>query len=220
MDKTVNVIGATGLVGKELIRFLLDDPNVKKIRVFARRFTGLKNQKLEEYIVNFNEPETWEPYLTGDVLYSALGTTLKQAGSKKAQCRVDYTYQYQFAKAASGIGIPTYVLVSSAGANAKSAIFYLRMKGELDEAVQKLPFSTCVILRPSILSGDREKKRIAEEMGNKIMKSVTRYIFRKYRPIEGKIVARAMINSSLYPKKTGVIIAEPDEIFVLAQQEK
>lgn len=220
MNKTVNVIGATGLVGKELVRILLDKPNVNMVRVFARRPTGLKNPKVEEHIVNFDDEETWKPYLTGDVLYSTLGTTLKQAGSKNAQYKVDYTYQFQFAKAAAENGIPSFVLVSSAGANAKSSIFYSRMKGELDEAVQKLPFSNCVILKPSILAGDREIKRTAEEIGNKIMKFVTRFILRKYRPIEGKTVARAMIISSLYPKKPGVIIAELDEIFVLAQQEK
>lgn len=220
MNKTVNVIGATGLVGKELVRILLDEPNVNTIRVFARRPIGLKNPKVEEHIVNFDDEETWKPYLTGDVLYSTLGTTLKQAGSKSAQYKVDYTYQFQFAMAAAENGIPSFVLVSSAGANAKSSIFYSRMKGELDEAVQKLPFSNCVILRPSILAGDREIKRNMEEMGNKFMKFVTRFVFTKYRPIEGKTVARAMINSSLYPKKPGVIIAELDEIFVLAQQEK
>jgi uncharacterized protein YbjT (DUF2867 family) len=156
--------------------------------------------------------------LTGNVLYSTLGTTLKQAGSKPVQYKVDYTYQFQFAKAAAENGIPTYVLVSSAGASAKSSIFYSKMKGELDEAVQKLSFTNCVILRPSILVGERENKRTAEEFANRIMKFISRYIFKKYRPIEGKTVARAMINTSIHQPKPGVLIAELDEIFGLAEK--
>ena len=220
MNKIVIVIGATGLVGKELVKQLLQEPNVNTVRLFVRRKSGFEHPKIEEHIIDFDKPSTWKHLVTGDVLCSTLGTTLKQAGSKPAQYKVDYTYQFLFAQAAAENGVPTFVLVSSAGANASSSIFYSKMKGELDEAVQKLSFTSCVILRPSILVGERENKRAAEEFANKIMKFISRFIFRKYRPIEGKIVARAMINTSIHQPRPGVLIAELDEIFGLAEMKQ
>lgn len=220
MDKIVNVIGATGLVGRELVELLLGEPAVSKVRIFVRRKSPFDNQKLEEHIIDFEQTENWKHLVTGDVLFSALGTTLKKAGSKAAQYKIDYTYQYNFAQAASENGVSTFVLVSSAGANAKSSIFYSRMKGVLDEAVQKLSFKTCVILRPSILAGDREVKRPAEEIANRIMRYLTRFAFRKYRPIEGKTVAKAMINTAVHYPKPGVVIAELDKIFGLAEMKQ
>lgn len=220
MNKIVNVIGATGMVGRELVKQLLQEPDVNTVRIFVRQKSGFEHPKLEEHLIDFDKTDNWKHLITGDILYSTLGTTLKQAGSKTAQYKIDYTYQYNFAQAAAENGVPTFVLVSSAGANASSSIFYSKMKGELDEAVQKLSFSHCVILRPSILVGERENKRAAEEFANKIMKFISRFIFRKYRPIEGKIVTRAMINTSIHQPKPGVLIAELDKIFGLAEIKK
>ncbi len=216
MGKIVNLIGATGLVGKALLYQLLDNKDVKLVRVFARRKCGISHPNLEEHLVDFSHPESWKHLLTGDVLFSALGTTLKTAGSKAAQYRVDYTFQYDFARIAAGNGVPSYGLVSSAGASSKSAIFYSKMKGELDDAVQLLPFRQCLILRPSILSGEREQSRPAERIANATMQFVTRFVFRKYRPISGDIVAKALINALLFNSIPGTQIAELDEIFGLA----
>ena len=138
--KTAVVIGATGLVGSELVALLLADSRFETVKVFVRRSTGRQHPKLEEHLVNFDAVETWKEQLTGDVLFSAMGTTLKQAGSKDAQYKIDYTYQYNVAKAAAENGVPQYVLISSAGASPKSRIFYSRMKGELEESVKKLTF--------------------------------------------------------------------------------
>jgi uncharacterized protein YbjT (DUF2867 family) len=216
MGKIVNVIGATGLVGKALVYQLLDNKEVELVRVFARRKCGISHPNLDEHLVDFSQPESWKPLLTGDVLFSALGTTLKKAGSKSAQYQVDYTFQYDFARIAADNGVPAYGLVSSAGASANSAIFYSRMKGELDDAVQQLPFRQCLILRPSILSGEREQSRPAERIASATMQFVTRFAFRKYRPISGDIVAKALINGLLPDGTPGAQIAELDEIFSLA----
>jgi uncharacterized protein YbjT (DUF2867 family) len=192
-----NVIGATGLVGKQLVLKLLDDVSFEKIRIFVRRDTGLKHPKLEQQIIDFAKTETWEKLLTGDVLFSALGTTLKQAGSKEKQYEIDFTFNLNFAKKAKENGIENYVLVSSVGANSKSGIFYSRMKGELDEAVAKLGFKNLVILRPASLTGNREKRRTAEEMSVPVLNFLTRFVLKNYRPISDEIVAKAMINMVL-----------------------
>lgn len=217
MNKTVNVIGATGLVGKELVRQLTEIPETGRIKVFSRRKTGLHHEKLEEYLVDFDKPESWSDKLTGDVLFSAMGTTLKQAGSKAAQFRVDYTYQYETAAAAARNGIPALILVSSAGADEKSMIFYPRIKGKLDQDVRKLGFSKCAVLRPSILAGDREITRPAEKLAHSVMQAISRFIFTRYRPIPAATVAAAMIRISMDDTVKGDITAELDEIFRLAQ---
>jgi uncharacterized protein YbjT (DUF2867 family) len=213
MKITVNVIGATGLTGRELVRQLLKEPMVGKIRIFSRRKSGFDDLKIEELLTDFDKVESWKSLVTGDVLFSCLGTTLSQAGSKDAQYKVDYTFQYRFAEAAAANGVSSYALVSSAGADSGSRLFYPRIKGELDEAVGKLPFKKCIILRPSILDGEREKKRLAEHLSNHIMKLVTRWVLRKYRPVSGAVVARAMIRTVMDSEVEGYHIYTLDEVF-------
>src|ERR1700761_7880367 len=113
--KTAIVIGATGLVGKQLVQQLLKDTRFEQVKIFVRKSTGISNSKLQEHVVDFDQPDTFKRALTGDVLYSALGTTLSAAGSKDAQYKVDYTYQYQVAKTAAANGVKEYVLISAAG---------------------------------------------------------------------------------------------------------
>ncbi|HDR52640.1 MAG TPA: NADH-quinone oxidoreductase subunit F [Mariniphaga anaerophila] len=216
MKLTANVIGATGLTGKHLVQLLLKNENFEKIRIFVRRNNGLMHPKLEEHVVDFGDTGSWENRLTGDVLFSALGTTLKQAGSKEKQYEVDFTFNLSFARKAKANGIENYVLVSSIGANAKSNIFYTRIKGELDDAVTRLGFKNPVILRPSSLAGERDERRWMEELSLPVVRFVTQFIFKKYRPIQGKTVAQAMINGVLKPNPEKTIW-EADEVFKLAE---
>ena len=218
MKLNANVIGATGLVGKALVRQLLNDERFGKVRIFVRRETGLKHQKLEQLIVDFGRAETWEKQLTGDVLFSALGTTLKQAGSKEKQWEIDFTFNLNFAKKSKENGIENYVLVSSVGANSKSSIFYTKMKGELDEAVSKIGFRNLVILRPASLTGPRENRRISEEISVPVLNLLTRFVMKNYRPICDETVAKAMINA-VFRKKTDKLIYEGAGVFNLASEE-
>jgi uncharacterized protein YbjT (DUF2867 family) len=215
MKKTAIVIGATGLVGRELVIQLLQHESIEKVKVFTRRQTGITHALLEEHVIRFDNPDEWSDQVTGDVFFSTLGTTLKQAGSKAAQYKVDYTYQYNFARIASKNKVQVYVLVSSMGANPGSSLFYPRMKGELDLAVEVLPFRSHIIMRPSLLVGERETKRVAESMAYQVMKLVTRFALKKYRPITGTEVARAMIAASIENPKPGTSIYEADAIFQL-----
>ncbi len=215
--KTVLIIGATGLVGNELTKKLLDDNRYDKVKVFVRRTTGISNPKLEEHIVDFDNIETWKNELTGDELYSALGTTIKKAGSKKAQYKIDFDYQYAAAKSASENGVNKYLLISSIGANSNSKNFYLNMKGNLDDAVQQFPFQQIMIFRPSILVGERNEKRIGESLGIKIAGLITNIIpaIKKYRPIKASKLAEAMITSANLNFADKFIIFESEEIFNL-----
>ncbi len=213
------VIGATGLIGTELLKQLLDHPKFKIVTVLTRRSTGVKHQKLNEVLIDFDEIEMYSDQIQGDVLFSTLGTTLKKAGSKTAQYKIDFTYQYEVAKIAAANNIPNYVLVSSMGANSKAKVFYSKMKGELDDAVQDLNFKNITIFRPSILDGARGEQRNAEQISLKLMRFLTKYIMKKYKPTKDSILAEAMIHVSLAPNQENTTqIYELDEIDRLIQQ--
>lgn len=215
--KTAIVIGATGLVGSYITLKLLDDSRYSKVKVFVRNSLEVKHPKLEEHIVDFEKLDLWKDEIKGDELYSALGTTIKKAGSKNAQYKIDFTYQYETAKAAAKNGVKSYMLISSAGANYKSSNFYLRMKGNLDEKVQLLNFEKIRIFRPSILVGLRSEKRVGESIGIKIAGLITRIIpaLKRYKPIKASIVAEAMIVSANQNKSDKIKIYHPEEIFIL-----
>jgi uncharacterized protein YbjT (DUF2867 family) len=213
------VIGATGLVGRHLLKQLLADERFRQVKVFHRRKTGETHPRLKEYVIDFDDIASWQEQLKGDVLFSTLGTTLKTAGSKEAQYRVDYTYQYEVARATAEQGVNNYVLVSSAGADSSSMVFYSRMKGELDAAVQQLPFQRVLILRPSMLDGDRQEERLGEKIGLAVGRLLPYLPFaKKYRPIHAEIVARAMIKGALQPDGKSREIAELEEVFQLAEK--
>jgi uncharacterized protein YbjT (DUF2867 family) len=195
--KTALLIGATGLVGSALLDLLLNDSRFEKVKVFVRRGTGKSHPKLEEYQVDFDALSNWKDFLKGDVLFSALGTTLKKAGSKEAQYKIDYTYQYEVAKAAAENGVPLLVLVSSAGASSQSNIFYSRIKGELEAAVQTFSFSHIHILQPGILKGNREEFRLGEGIGVGLLTVLGKLSgHQKYRPVPAITVAQAMRNAA------------------------
>lgn len=215
MNLTANIIGATGLVGTQLIQLLLENSNLKKVRIFVRHDSGLNHPKLEQHIVSFSDVKAWSKFLKGDVIFSTLGTTLTQSGNKEAQYEVDYTFNLNFAKAAKKNGIENYILVSSVGANSNSKVFYLRMKGELDVAVAKLKFKKLTILRPASLVGKRKVKRLAEVIIIPAAGLITKFILKKYRPITGKTVATAMINAAIL-QTSEKTIWEGQEVFSLA----
>jgi len=197
MGKTALVIGASGLVGEQVVLQLLEHQAFGKVRIFVRRGMGLVHPKLEEKIIDFDRPEEWSSQVAGDVLFSTLGTTIKTAKTKENQYRVDFTYQFEFAKAASQNGVATYVLVSSLGADKNSSIFYSRMKGELDDAIARLNFERTIIFRPSILDGNRKEKRPAEKISLSVMHLLTKVMLKKYRPTPVDLLASKMIRLSL-----------------------
>lgn len=212
--KTAIVVGATGLVGSHITQKLLNDDRYEKVKVFVRRSIGFQHPKLEEHLVDFDQINIWKNELSGDELYSALGTTIKKAGSKLTQYKIDYTYQYQVAEAAAANGVKKYLLVSSLGANHKSKNFYLSIKGKLDEEVQELAFENVLIFRPSILVGERDEKRFAESIGIKVTAAATKIVpaLHKYQPVPAEKVAEFMINSADQNLKDKVRIFESDEI--------
>ena len=216
MNKAI-IIGATGLIGKALIKELKTNSNYTEVVLIARKKIENLPAKFRVIQIDFDKIEEIKSEITGDVLFSVLGTTMKTAGSKEAQYKIDFDYQYNVAKIASENGVKNLVLLSSAGANSKSSIFYSRMKGELDEAVKKLTFSHVSIIRPSMLTGKREEFRLGEKIFTPIAYVLNIIPFaRKYRPIKDSIVAQAMINA-VTKNQNQYQIYELNDVFKLAK---
>ncbi len=160
--------------------------------------------------MDFNHPETWVGELRGDVLFSCLGATIRAAGSQDAQWKVDYTYQLEAAKAARDNGVPTYVLVSSVGADSKSRIFYTRMKGALDDAVRELGFEGCFILRPPSLIR-KGSDRFGEKAGVAALRAFNAIgLLKGFTPMPTKEVAAAMLRLAKSGRKGYEIIDSQD----------
>jgi len=208
------VIGATGAVGKDLVEQLLKDESFERVDVFVRREVKVPSPKLVPHVVDFDHPERWSELLTGDVLFSCLGTTIKAAGSQDAQWKVDYTYQYEAAKAARNNGVGKLVLVSSVGASSKSKIFYSRMKGQLDEDVQKLGFPGCFILRPPSLVR-KGSDRFGEKAGVAVLKCFNAIgLMCSWKPMPTEDVAAAMIRLAKSDKNGTNIITSQEILSV------
>ncbi|MBK6914713.1 MAG: NADH-quinone oxidoreductase subunit F [Ignavibacteriales bacterium] len=214
--KTAIVIGATGLVGKFLLQNLLVDERYSSVKIFTRKSLGITSPKLSEHIVDFEKLHDWKNEITGDELYSAMGTTIKKAGSKAVQYKIDFSYQYESALAAFQNGVEKYLLVSSAGANENSGNFYLKMKGELDRKVSSLGFKNILIFRPSILAGERNEKRTAEKYSIAAMNILSMIIppLKKYKPVEAETIAKFMINKANESLTKSQIIFELNQISV------
>lgn len=184
------IIGATGATGKDLLSQLLADDTYSEVHCFVRKPLALTHPKLHAHVVDFETPELWADLLRGDVAFSCLGTTLAAAGSKEAQWRVDYDYQYNFAKLCRNNGVPTFVLVSAAGAKAQSKLFYNRMKGQLEDAVKELEFPRLLIFQPSVLIRSNSD-RSGENFTVKAFKFLNKLgILKRYRPMPTDILAQ------------------------------
>lgn len=210
------VLGATGATGKDLVQQLLRDYAFESVDIFVRRQADLQHPKLNVYVVDFETPAIWQHLVTGDVAFSCLGTTLKDAGSKDAQWKVDYDYQYEFARMARANGVEHYVLVSASGANAGSSLFYLKMKGQLEQKIRELTFHTTILFQPGLLER-KNTSRAGERAGLKIIKFMNKLgLLKSQTPLPTEILAEAMINS--VKKYTGESrILKTKEIFRLAR---
>ena len=206
------IIGATGATGKDLVTQLLADDTYTEVHCFVRKPLTLTHPKLHAHVVNFETPEAWADLLRGDVAFSCLGTTLAAAGSKEAQWRVDYDYQYAFAKHCHNNGVPTFVLISAAGAKAPSKLFYNRMKGQLEDTVKALGFPRLLIFQPSILIRSNSD-RGGENFTVKVIAFLNKLgLFKRYRPMPTAVLAQK-IRKEVATAPKGIHTFTLDEIF-------
>jgi uncharacterized protein YbjT (DUF2867 family) len=189
VEVTALLLGATGLVGRELLSLLLDDDGVRRVVVITRRPTGVRHAKLDEQVFDLDRMDAHADVFQVDRIFCALGTTIKQAGSQERFRVVDHDYPLAAARLGKAHGASHYLLVSALGANADSRIFYNRVKGEVERDVIALGYRSTTIARPSLLLGDRGEVRLGERIGAKLAWLTPS----KYKPIEAKDVAMAMV---------------------------
>ena len=188
------IIGATGATGRELVKRLLIDNDISQVTIFVRTDPNIKHKKLKIHEIDFKEIEKHKDIIKGDILFSALGTTKKDAGGKDQQYEIDYTFQYEFAKIAAENGVGQLSLVSSVGANAKSSFFYPKIKGALEEAVKKLDFKKIDIFQPPMLIRQPDLIREGEKSGIKILNRLNKIgILKSQKPLAVEALAEKML---------------------------
>lgn len=193
--RTALLVGATGLVGQHCLRRLLDDPLYRQVVVLARRQLDLQHPRLAVQTVDFEVVEEVELPAIDDV-YCCLGTTIRAAGSRAAFYRVDHDYPVAVGRRARTAGARRYALVSSIGADPRASNYYLRMKGETERDVAGLGYECVELLRPSLLLGQREQRRMREQAAMVVARATAPLLvgrLRAYRPIQADAVAAAMV---------------------------
>jgi uncharacterized protein YbjT (DUF2867 family) len=217
--KTALVLGGSGLVGRFCLQALLQDANYRKVILLTRRELPIEDPaKLTQKVIDFDKIESTllEPV---DDVFCALGTTIRTAGSQAAFRRVDFEFPLAAARLALKFGAQQFIVVSSVGTNPKSRNFYLRTKGELEQALCSLPFKAVHIFRPSFLTGAREETRPGESFAiplAKVLQFVMAGPLRRYRPIAAVSVGRAMVSAAKSPGH-GRIVHEYNNILRLAE---
>jgi uncharacterized protein YbjT (DUF2867 family) len=203
MRKTAVVFGATGLVGKTLTDLLLFNPDYEAVITPVRQEIPVKNDKLKQIsFADYQEIQHFKNDLQADDYFCCVGTTIKKAGSQSAFQKVDHDFPVSIAKLAQELAVKNLVIISSVGADAKSTNFYLRTKGEMEKSVRSIYTGNLKFVRPSLIMGDRNEKRVAEKFGVVLM-SLLGWMFvgglKKYKGIEVKNLAHAMIRATTLP---------------------
>ena len=214
MSKTAIVLGATGLTGTHLVSQLLQDPDYSTVRVLVRQPWVNSRPGLDSVIVNFKDADSLTPHLKGDVLFCCIGTTIKKARTKERFREVDYGIPVHCAQIARQQGVSQFLVISAIGANARSRNFYLRTKGQMEQAILKIGFPGTYIFRPSVLIGKRQEFRFGEWLGKYIIQLFYFLLqgkWKKYRGIKAATVANAMIVAARKADK-GVHVLESDAI--------
>ena len=200
-QKIAVIIGASGMVGSQVLEQLLKDDDFKLVRSLGRKTLDISHPKLQQEIVNFNNTmDLRQKFGEGDVIFCCVGTTQKKVnGDKEEYRKVDFKIPVNAAKIGIENGFQQYYLVSAIGADLKSSNFYLKIKGETEDAIKVLPFKSIGFFQPSILLGSRNESRPGEKAMQKLMKFFSRLLigsFKKYRAIDALDVAKAMIEVS------------------------
>ncbi len=198
--KTALIAGASGLVGSELLKLLIDNDTYDTIHIITRKSLNSKSSKVIEHIINFNELDRFEPKTKIDHVFCTLGTTIKKAKTKENFKKVDYDYVLELGKKAKQWSVQKFLFVSSLGASSKSRIFYSKVKGEIEQALKDLSLNQLFIFQPSLLLGARKEHRAGEKTAINVYKVIDPLFFgpfKKYKGIEAKQVAKGMISTAL-----------------------
>ncbi len=209
------IAGATGLTGGHLLQLLLADARYAKVHALVRKAALPSHPRLQQHVFDYEHPGAIPAI---DDVYCCLGTTIRKAGSQDAFRTVDFDYVLRLARTAKKAGARRFMVMSSLGADARSSVFYSRVKGEMEMALRNIGFDELHVFRPSLLLGNRHESRLGERAGiaaSSVIAPLMIGALRKFRPIEAASVARAMLKSA-WTDERGSHIYSSDRIVELA----
>lgn len=204
MQKSVLLIGANGLIGSEVLKECLINKSIDTVKILVRKSTGISNPKIKEIITDFFDLQLLNKEISADALILCIGTTRKKTPNLEEYRKIDYGISLEIARIAKQNGVTEIHLISAVGANSKSAIFYNRLKGEIERDLIALEFNTTCIYRPSLLIGKRKEFRLGESIAQKLSPIFDLLFFgsaKKFHSIHSKDVARAVTANLLIDKK-------------------
>lgn len=206
--KTAIILGATGLTGRLLLNKLIADDRYTSIKLFSRKASGNSSPKIKEFVGDLLQLELFKDDFTADEVFCCIGTTSAKTKDRDIYKAIDFGIPFTASKLAKENKIPTFLVISAMGSNAKSKIFYNRTKGEMEQAVLDQKISNTYILRPSLILGERDKMRLGESLGAVLMKSISIFLngrAKKYRAIEADCIADAMIKLAISLPKMQIV---------------
>ncbi|MBK5209891.1 MAG: nucleoside-diphosphate sugar epimerase [Flavobacteriaceae bacterium] len=197
MKKTAIILGATGLTGTHLLKLLIDDNRYEKIKLFSRKKIEGLPSKVEQFIGNIIELESFRPDFNADVVFCCIGTTLKKSPDKNVYRSIDYGIPTKAAQLSKENKIETFMVISALGANPDSTLFYNKLKGEMEEKVLSYNIKNTFILQPSYIKGDRNENRPLERIYDVLFPLVSLFLvgkLKKYKTIKATTITDAMCN--------------------------
>lgn len=218
---TVVIIGASGVVGRRALAHFLEHPAVERVVALGRRPLPFQHERLVSRVVDLASEARMAQEIPPEVsvAVSCLGTTMKQAGSKAAFRAVDHDAVLAFARAARARGARRFVLVSSLGANPRAHTFYLKTKGEIEAALERVGYPELSVLRPSFI--DDQGTRAEHRIGERIALPLARAAFsllgprRRHAPIAADAIGKALVRLSLDETREPVRVVESDRLHAL-----
>jgi uncharacterized protein YbjT (DUF2867 family) len=213
MGKTAIILGATGLTGNLLLQKLIDDPGYDSIKLFSRKKIEGLPSKVQQFIGNILELENFKDDFTADVVFCCIGTTLKNSPDKNVYRSIDYGIPTKAAQLSKENNIEMFMVISALGANPDSALFYNKLKGEMEQKVLSFKIKNTFILQPSYIKGDRNENRPLERIYDVLFPLISVFLvgkLKKYKTIKATAIADAMCN--LAELKPDIKKIESDQI--------
>lgn len=213
MNKKAIVLGASGLIGNQLVRLLMEDDSFSQIILFVRKELSFLSEKIQQIVLDFNDLEKYQDEFDGSVLFLCLGTTRKKTPDLEQYRSIDYGITLRAAKLAKSAGVEAVHLISAIGADPKSSIFYNRLKGEIEVELKKIGFDSTYIYQPSMLIGYRNESRPAETVFQKLMPFFDLFLRgknAKYHSVTALKLAQSLLNHHKTAKKGVHVLSYSD----------